>query len=487
MSKFCVTHDEPVCNKCVVEFHKECQRITPLATIVDHWQETGRFHDVLERASNTNHNIEKLVQVLTGSKNSLTLSKSEVQRNIKDLRYRIDQHLDKLEVSINQQLEHLYQEESKDVGRLLQILDEIENKIMTICVDISDLFTEENQEERFLKIHMADRNLQHLKNDIEGVLTSTKSIDIKFTIDKTLESFLKDLKPFGKLNLVKSEVKPQLNDMQHKHAQVHVHCSESSPTILLSEEQEVKIDTNGSRYLITGCLSISDGRFLFIDRNSEVICIQDTNGDIERLAEVTDSPYDVALVNEKNMLLGITFGSKAYIDKIHFGERKESTRIPMNGFCSGICYSEGFFFTVVRSKGIFKVSLILGKCSLLIKVPAIDIGYISVQGDKLVYSNAKQRSVSCCKSSGEPLWVYKMEGTGCPRGVQLTRYFDVILVDSGFNEVVCISADGRGRKTLVKGSGLHEPFCLNLNVDTQRLLVSNLMNGKAFTYILKYR
>lgn len=485
--KFCVVHDEPVCTKCIEESHIHCHGTVSLETASKHWRDIGKLDDIKHCLLNTQRNILKVKDGLTEGKKSLVLSKSTVLQNIKEAREQVNQHFDRLEKAIEDQLDCLYIEGSRETEALLKTLSQINNNLESLRNETSHWSATEKHEEVFLKIYLAEKSLQELRNEFECLLTSINSVHISCTLNPTIEKFTSNVKTLGTLDLVKAPLKIGLHDIQHIQAQTPLRSPDARPSILVSELREIDIPVSDQSRLITSCLALPDQRVIFIDRNSlEIIAYDYKKNKTERIAKIMDSPYDATLVSERDLEIGVTFGSKAYISKINLENGKVSNKISMPGFCSGICYNEGCFFIVVQSKGIYKVSL-SGTYNLLIKVPTIHVGYVNIVNDRLVFSDAKNRSVNCYKTSGEQLWTYKMDDSSCPRGVKITQALDVIVADCKSNKIVCITADGRQALTLVDCLGLHEPFCIHLNEHTKQLVICNLMDGKAFSYIISYR
>jgi DNA-binding beta-propeller fold protein YncE len=100
---------------------------------------------------------------------------------------------------------------------------------------------------------------------------------------------------------------------------------------------------------------------------------------------------------------------------------------------------------------------------------------VATYEDKLYYANNKTQIVTCCDLHGTTQWEFNSEHVlEEPRGISVDNDGNVYVVGYKSNNVVVISSDGQRHIQLLSSKdGLVNPYVLDYDKSTNRLLVVN--------------
>jgi DNA-binding beta-propeller fold protein YncE len=103
------------------------------------------------------------------------------------------------------------------------------------------------------------------------------------------------------------------------------------------------------------------------------------------------------------------------------------------------------------------------------------VHYVAISGDKLYYTNVSTYAVTCCDLHGTTQWEFKDDRVlQYPTGISVDNDGNVYVVGFSSNNVVVFSPDGqRHRQLLSSKDGMSNPFVLDYDKSTNRLLVVN--------------
>ena len=149
------------------------------------------------------------------------------------------------------------------------------------------------------------------------------------------------------------------------------------------------------------------------------------------------------------------------------------TSISMDTNTFGITVTGITIYYCTKENGLKMLNLDDKSQSHIIRSGISSVYYVDTSEDKLFYTDCIAHTVTCCDSHGTTQWVFRdkhiLQG---PRGISV--YENVYVVGQGSNNVVVFSPDGeRHRQLLSSKDGLVNPFVLDYDKSTNRLLVVN--------------
>ncbi len=151
------------------------------------------------------------------------------------------------------------------------------------------------------------------------------------------------------------------------------------------------------------------------------------------------------------------------------------TTISMDTTIFGMTVTGGTLYYCAGEKGLKMLNLSDKSVSDISNSNMPGVYYVATSGDKLYYTNCVTHIVTCCDLHGTTQWAFNyghvLQG---PRGISVDNNGNAYVVGHLSNNLVVISPDGqRHRQLLSSTDGLVNPFVLDYDKSTNRLLVVN--------------
>jgi hypothetical protein len=268
--------------------------------------------------------------------------------------------------------------------------------------------------------------------------------------------------------------------VRSKDKQAQMMVAELSPPMSVENIQlnlKQKINIKGSS--IRGCSLLPDGRMVFSCYSSDTVRFINTEGvelfKIGRYKTGTNT-YDTVYIKDNNSVaVSSGDGGKRCITIIDIDSQKVMTTIPMDTYIYGMAIRGRTIYYSARDKGLKMLNLSDRSVSDIINSSLSGVSYVATSGDKLYYTNSYTNTVRCCDLHGTTQWEFKdnrvLQG---PLSISVDNDGNVYVVGIYTHNVVVISPDGqRHRQLLSSKDGLSNPFVLDYDKSTNRLLVVN--------------
>lgn len=121
-----------------------------------------------------------------------------------------------------------------------------------------------------------------------------------------------------------------------------------------------------------------------------------------------------------------------------------------------------------------------------VSVNVSSVVFLSVNRDKIYYTDQSSYTVYCCKQNMEVIWSFKNEVMEFPTGITSDQYGNVYVACGKSNNVVLISADGKHSKEILNASnGLNDPKAIFYDNSENLLLVCNARDGQVLLCAIK--
>ncbi|CAG2246759.1 unnamed protein product [Mytilus edulis] len=110
-----------ITHKCIVESHTECRDIVNLDDVIDNAKTSYALSEIEETLVEVAENLQKVRQHLQDNRSNLKEKRMEIEKEIKNTRIKINNHLDKLQENL---MKHLYEVEEKENSKICQLVSE---------------------------------------------------------------------------------------------------------------------------------------------------------------------------------------------------------------------------------------------------------------------------------------------------------------------------------------------------------------------------
>ena len=116
---YCKEHECPCCRICILENHKDCKEVTVLENIVKNVKTSNMFNEMEQLINESIETIGKIRQNRETNASAVKEQKILVESEIRELRRKIDKHLDKLQEKLMMELTEAEKQVTEDRRELL--------------------------------------------------------------------------------------------------------------------------------------------------------------------------------------------------------------------------------------------------------------------------------------------------------------------------------------------------------------------------------
>ena len=477
---YCKEHECPCCGICNVENHKDCKEVAVLGNITKNVKTSTMFNETEHLIKEMFENIGKIRQNRETNSSSVKEQKRIIQDEIQELRTKVNNHLDKLQEDLMKELIELEKQVTEETRELLVSLDEKQKKLIEYQTNIVNIKMYASELQTFIAVKQIEKDVETHDTCLQSLVNSDslKQTKLTYKIDTGLKNITTRIQKFAKVVV---ESKPcEVVFVRRKHKQAQMMVAEISPPMSVVNIQlnlKQKINIKGTN--IRGCSFLPDGRMVFSCYCSDTVRFINKEG-IESFQISKDKTgactYDTVYIKDNNSV-AVSSGwiGKRCITIIDIESQKVMTTISMDTLIIGMTVRDRTIYYCASDRGLKMLNLSDRSVSDIISSDMSNVNYVATSGDKLYYTNTNTNTVTCCDLHGTTQWEFKDNRVlQHPRGISVDNDGNVYVVGYYSNNVVVISPDGqRHRQLLASKDGLSNPYVLDYDKFTNRLLVVN--------------
>ncbi|CAC5373364.1 unnamed protein product [Mytilus coruscus] len=488
---YCSQHEKSCCPLCLTTNHRKCDFLAIDEIIKT--SKTSALFDIMEQSIlDMKSNIERIAKYRGQNLGEIQQQRQRFQTDIKEIRDKINKHLDKLEQEIQQNIKAAEQIAKSQIDRLIsnisdhgKTIDDLQETLSATKNFATDLQTflggkmfeaEIQKEEKFMQSLIEGEDLQRINlqckiaDEMSHILSMTKIGEISVvtsppTITMTMD---KD----NKAQQTVPKISKTINDI--------------NPTLLTRFEIS-KVSKREKGLGITGCTFMPSRKMVFVDNDSNRLVIHSENGLFDCEIPVSHNPLDVTCIDENTV--AVTHNSEPYhIEVIDMANKKVVKKIKTSNKCYGITNKEGRLIFYTFGRGIQTVDVT--DESTVTTVVKVDYqnhcNYVTASKDKLYHTCPGSSTVTCYTVTGQMVWTYNdgfiLNGI---RGIIVDNDSYVYVVSYANYSIVVLSPDGKGARRLLGNEiGILYPYGIHFDKGRNILLVTNSC-GIAFLFNIK--
>ncbi|CAG2216791.1 unnamed protein product [Mytilus edulis] len=353
---YCPSHLMPSCDECISTSHSKCTGITSLASVVEKIK--------IEKSKMTvetdiNYFLSILDQLVTSKSKNIKTGENHcigIQKSINEIRKKINKHLDRLEETLSQETDIIWnQEKSKATDFISEIEGKRENwknmkeHLQTVTSNISKLqsFLGVHQIEQ--QVHQCQRYIENLKDD-----ERTKEVDIKMKQNDEIEKILSklvSLESLGEVMIVKTEI--NLNRETSLRRKAQVKSQEQFNINNMTMNIETKIETNLKKH-ISDMICLMDGRVIVVE-NCDKVNLLSSDGKLQKHLPLPGAAYNVTQINQDN--IAITYPGESAIKIFNMENERVTKVIKLEKACYGLSFSNNSLAVGFRKEEIRIIDL----------------------------------------------------------------------------------------------------------------------------------
>ena len=476
---YCQKHACPCCRICIVENHNKCQNIAVLEDVIQGVKSSHMFKEIESLIDEMIENVGKIGRNRETNSVAVTKQKQIIESEIRELRTKINNHLDKLQEDLMKELTEAETKINSQTRELMASLDEKEKELTEYQTTIVNIEQYASDLQTFLVMKQIENDVESLDTSIHALINSDSlnQTNLSCKIDTTLQNITTSIDRFGEVVVASKPY--ELTFVRKKEKQAQMMVADPPPmsvdNIQLNLKQKINIKGSSMR----GCSLLTDGRMVLCSYSNNIVRFINKDG-VELFQIGTNKTgsgtYDTVYIKDNNSVV-VSSGSvgKRGITIIDIEKKEIMTIISMDTVIYSMAVRGRTIYYCAGDKGLKMINLSDKSVSDIINSKMSYLDYVATSRDKLYYTTFSTHTVTCCDLHGTTQWQFNDQRVlQCPCGISVDNEGNVYVVGYGSHNFVVISPDGqRHRQLLSNKDGLACPTVLDYDRSTNRLLVVN--------------
>ncbi|CAC5374074.1 unnamed protein product [Mytilus coruscus] len=477
---YCSLHACPCCVQCVTDKHQKCQEMKPLWDILKQVKFSASVQLLEKDLTDMRTNFEEIIKYVNSRRNISNIQKTKAIEKIRSTRKSIDDFLNKIEQKILDDLETKHSKLKSEMNTLLQQLEQRANQISHLQNEFSEMTRFATELQMFIGLREIEKTSSLAAKYIEE-LESGDTFDeknLEVTMSSALHSILQDVKSFGDINIITSQLTLRTKAGRKEQAQYLVITVPRIEEIKPSMLRTLTIPEDMKSINIYACRILPDGKYIILDiqyDKSHLLLFSNDGMFIRKVLTLTGSSNDACYVRNNTVAVTLVSANQTALVDIEKNEITET--IEVSHFCSATA-SDGQILVISCRKKSTIVNLKDISHTILEGVSAHHIALFNGN----IYGTIGKR-VCCYKSTGKPLWTFIHNDIVNPAGLTLDRNGFVYIVSKQKNSIVVVSPDCKTCRTILSESdGIKEPYDIDIDRKTGIMIVSNKKSDDSCSY-----
>ncbi|XP_052778775.1 uncharacterized protein LOC128216245 [Mya arenaria] len=302
----CGDHDQLCCHVCVAVDHRQCSSIQHIPDVARGIRKDPGFRQLPQQVAVLRKQIEDMKNDRKKTSSSLRKTRTAIVDEIKAIRKKINDILDKMEKTTVQELDRLvaHQEQSikKDMESCTQMHDELKNII-------DDIQSKDSSGEPplYIGFRKCEEKIKHA-NEILQNMSNVVKYNITFRKHNGIEGNLSSMETFGELNESTVFDKQQLISLFPRD---HVFGTKGY------KEYNVKMSSDKDKCDIEGICELPGGEFVITDFTNMKVKLLDQEYRVVEHCDVPEYPFDVCHVGGNEVAVCVN-NNKKKRHELHF-------------------------------------------------------------------------------------------------------------------------------------------------------------------------
>jgi hypothetical protein len=467
----------------MVEIHRDCLDVSILENIIKDVKTSDIFNEIEQLINEMIEIIGKIRQNRETNSSAVTEQKIVVGNEIRELRTKINNHLDKLQEDLMKKLTETENQITDETRDLMVSLDEKQKELTEYQTNVVNIKQYASDLQTYLAVQQIEKEVETHDTCLHALVNSdsVNKTQLTYRLDAGLKNITTSIQKFGEVIV---ESKPcELTFARKKNKQAQMMVAELSPpmsvdNIQLNLKQKINFKGRGIR----GCSFLPDSRIVLSCWSSGTINFINREGvESSQIAKhkIGSETYDSVYIKNNNSVAvssGFGFGrNKSCITIIDIVSNEVLKTISMDTHIAGMAIRGGTIYYCTWEEGLKNLSLSDYSVSDIVNRDMNFVYYVATSEDKLYFTNYETHTVTCCDLHGTTQWEFNSERVlQKPRGISVDNDGNVYVVGYKSNNVVVISPDGQHHIQLLSSKdGLVNPIVLDYDKSMNRLLVVN--------------
>ncbi|XP_063400223.1 uncharacterized protein LOC134684843 [Mytilus trossulus] len=474
---YCNKHESPICNKCVKD-HGKCGEILSLDELVKDIKTSESFVDLEHSLDDIFTNINLIRKDRESNIENITDQKKKIAAQVCYLKMQINQHVEKLEKEFTKELDQIEFDCCNQMHSIVSSLQDKAKEINQIKSEIKSTKKYASNLQAFLRMMDIQSKTTELEKHLQFCIQN--EYHEKIIIESETNTKIYDFLTVERLGSIKVKKIPstKIDLIRRKDRQAQIMVPKAIKSINdVKLELLRKFDTNCN--LTTGCCVTNKGEFLFTnyEANNEKVNAINADGEVVYAIPLTDpySAFDVVSYDGSTLAVStgcsLTQPGIVFVDLI---KRKIKKFIDLPDSPFGITYDGKSLICCVADKNLHVISCTDYSITTIPITASSCYSYVSTYDDKIFYTNPHKHTVTCRSYSRELVWEFKDKSVlDRPLGLTVDNNGNVFVVGELSCNIIVISPDGKQcKQILTKKDGLKRTTAIFFDKVRNQLLVT---------------
>jgi DNA-binding beta-propeller fold protein YncE len=481
---FCKSHDSPCCRKCTIENHKECKQVVIIEDIIEDVKTSVSFDDLQQQLSVISKNIKRIRENRLTNADLIRKQKEGVEKDIRDLRETMNNHLDKLQEKLTTELIQVEVKTNNGIQELLTTLQRKEEEIYQSQINIENIKKYASELQSFLGLKQIPGISMKNENYIQSLIEddNLKQIKLSFKADDQILNLFNNVNSFGKIIIETKSSDVDIEAYKLNQAQQSVVSipMKSVNDVMLKRRQRIKTDLAN----VIGCCILSNGKMVFVNYYpGEVIVVRKDGSKDFTINIRSGNPLDVTCIDSNTIAVSI-IDKDNQVHIIDLNKRSITRRIKIKSTVWGIAYNDGSLICCTEEEGLIRIDLKDNSITPVVRCSLLTWSHVTTHGNNIYYTNDTTHTVTSCDINGKVQWEFYDENVlVSPTGITTDNNNNIYVVSEGSNSLVVISPDGQNYKVLLSDRDeLNLPWTIYCDRASNQLLLTNRRDDNGLLY-----
>ncbi|KAH3710262.1 uncharacterized protein LOC127857157 [Dreissena polymorpha] len=445
---FCEDHSQVCCNTCILLSHRQCSKVTLIAdttlSATDHQQLSANINTILDQLMKLQTNWESNMK-------SLQVSYEERLKEVRNLRERINDTLDKLEKTTLKELDEVKASWNASFNFDVDACSRLRTKL-TCLNDALQETGKKNAELAFIAYQKSTELFKQVEKYLNNNFVQTE-VSLKLISYNDIEAYLSNLFVLGQTINVQKE--PNIQE-----------SPDEAISVAMTSLASVKIPSDHTNCDIRGICSLSNGQILVTDNQNKRLKLLDLLYKVVSDCDMSGTPWNICLITPCHV--AVTVDSCIQFFSVNSGQLVKGRRLQLPHPCRGVSHHQEDLYVTSRT-ALYKYTLTGTLVNMMYEdtsgVDAVWNCEVSPSGDRIYVTNYNRSMLLTLARDGTVISNFTDTELKNPRGVHLTPAGQVLVCGQSSNTVIQVDREGKKKiATLAtQKDGLQSPHTVFYN------------------------
>ncbi|CAG2188695.1 unnamed protein product [Mytilus edulis] len=340
---FCAFHDCACCIKCIKDKHDNCKGLVPLDEVVGNIKSAAFVSKLQTDLVNLIENLKTIKLFFSENLSALEKQKLEAMSRVHIMRRSINNHLDKLEEKLLNDITSEFTKLQDAIGNRKSEIDNKTDQVEEKQKDFSKMVEFSTDLQTYFGLHEVEKVIKQGEHYIQDLKSADNLREKNMIFDFTdLESTVRGITALGKLSIDLSPANLQLKTKGESQVQ-----SPRNPVLSMVKpviKQRFKMQKHPVS--ITGCQILPNCDVVFVDQENKSILLFNNSGVfVKEIMTFQNKPSDISYVRQRQVAVTLYDDRNIFIIDV---ERNKIVRSRVvDGRCCGICTYEQMMYVIV--------------------------------------------------------------------------------------------------------------------------------------------